>query len=562
MPVTSILLSGMATFTAAVLLAVLVEGFHRFAPSHLIRERHDLALAAILVLPLVFVFALRAAPAPPPQLTGSVGFAAERVIAGARAAPITTVQPEGMAVAEPALTIPIETVSLEQGLAALSPALAVIWGLGSLVFTLRLLCDFLALQQLRRQSIPRPCPPQLRLSANLPLAESGAISTPLLAGYWRPQILLPRGFRFDEAARPVLEHEIAHAVRGDAWTVLALRGLAALFWWVLPLRSLMARLEAARESLCDRDAARITQAPRVLAMALLDAAEARTRTPSLALAATPTRSSLADRVSCLTNPDTLHRKDTAMRFSLLLPGLAATALVFTPQFGEARALENHTAAIATPIRSLDDSYDLDAHLYQAARSGQARRVRALLAEGANPDVRFRGDGTALIAAVRGGDADTVAALLEAGANPDLGIDGDGNPMIAAAARGRDDLVQQLLAAGADVDGSQSGDGNGLIAASLHGRLGTVDLMLAAGANPDAYVFHDETPLVNAAQQGHLDVIEHLAAAGADLSLTVRALDRRGRDIYRSPLSEARRTGQDHVVAWLEARGAEHRPPSE
>ena len=37
-------------------------------------------------------------------------------------------------------------------------------------------------------------------------------------------------------------------------------------------------------------------------------------------------------------------------------------------------------------------------------------------------------------------------------------------------------------------------------------------------------------------------------------MTVRARDRRGREIYRSPLSEARRTGQDHVVAWLEARG--------
>lgn len=250
-----------------------------------------------------------------------------------------------------------------------------------------------------------------------------------------------------------------------------------------------------------------------------------------------------------------------MRFALLLPALSATALVLTPQFGEARAMEGRDAR-PSPMRNLDDALDLDGRLYQAARRGQAGRVGDLLAGGANPDVRFRGDGTALIAAIRGGDAATVAALLGAGASPDLGIDGDGNPMIAAAVSGRDDLVQQLLAAGADVDAEQRGDGNALIAASGRGHVDTVDLLLAAGADPNGYVFHDETPMVNAAQQGHLDVIEHLAAVGADLSLTVRARDRRGREIYRSPLSEARRTGQDHVVAWLEARGAEHRPPSE
>jgi|GEM_PF-1985154 len=552
----TLFLAAAATLIAATGLVGIVVAIDRLLPARFVRERHDLALAALIVIPLVYLLALRAAPdmsAADPAAVSGQPQAMTAEISQEAARPTSNAGPVAVVTAPQAVSTDVWAV--------LGPVLLLAWLAGAAVMTVRLVRDLVALDRMRSASRPLACPSGMRLSADLPLALSDTVATPLLAGYRRPQILLPVGFTFDHAARPVLEHEIAHARRGDAWTVLALRVLQVCLWWVLPLLPLMALLERNRETLCDREAARITGQSRDLALALIDAASNRTRHASLALAAAPSRSSLAHRVGRLTATSDLTRKDSPMRLVLLLPALSATALVLTPQFGEARAMEGHDAR-PSPMRDLDDAHDLDGRLYQASRRGQEARVAALLAEGANPNVRYHGDGTALIAAIRGGDSATLAALLEAGADPDLGIDGDGNPMIAAAARGRNDLVQQLLAAGADVDGSQSGDGNGLIAASLHGRLGTVDLMLAAGANPDAYVFHDETPMVNAAQQGHLDVIEHLAAAGADLSLTVRALDRRGREIYRSPLSEARRTGQDHVVAWLEARGAEHRPPSE
>ncbi len=556
MALDTLLLAALAALVAATVLAGGVMAVDRLLPARLVRERHDLALAALIVIPLVFFLALRAAPDLSADVqAGVAGFSsAQSAEATSHAARPTTSTGPVLALTAP------ETVW--SGVwPVLGRVLLLFWLTGTAVMAVRLVRDLVALDRMRSAARPVACPASLRLSADLPLAVSAAVTTPVLAGYRQPQILLPTGFIFDHAARPVLEHEIAHARRGDAWTVLALRILQVALWWVLPLLPLMTLLERNRETLCDREAARITGQSRDLALALIDAASDHTRHASLALAAAPSRSSLAHRVARLTATSDLNRKDSPMRFALLLPALSATALVLTPQFGEARAMEGRDAR-PSPMRNLDDALDLDGRLYQAARRGQAGRVGDLLAGGANPDVRFRGDGTALIAAIRGGDAGTVAALLGAGASPDLGIDGDGNPMIAAAARGRDDLVQQLLAAGADVDAEQRGDGNALIAASRHGRLGTVDLLLAAGADPNGYVFHDETPMVNAAQQGHLDVIERLAAAGADLSLTVRARDRRGREIYRSPLSEARRTGQDHVVAWLEARGAEHRPPSE
>ncbi|WP_323763072.1 ankyrin repeat domain-containing protein [Maricaulis sp.] len=551
-----LLLAAAAALIAATGLAGIVVAVDRLLPARFVRERHDLALAALIVIPLVFLLALRAAPdmsAADPAAASGQPQAMTAEISQEAARPTSTAGPVA------AVTMP-EAVSTDVW-AVLGPVLLWVWLAGSAVMTVRLARDLVALVRMRSAARTVACPPGMRLSADLPLAVSDAVATPLLAGYRRPQILLPLGFTFDHAARPVLEHEIAHARRGDAWTVLALRVLQVCLWWVLPLLPLMALLERNRETLCDREAARITGQSRDLALALIDAASDRTRHASLVLAAAPSRSSLAHRVGRLAATSDLTRKDSPMRLVLLLPALSATALVLTPQFGEAGAMDGRDDRPSS-ARDLDDALDLDGRLYQASRRGQAGRVGELLAGGANPDIRYRGDGTALIAAVRGGDAETVATLLQAGANPDLGIDGDGNPMIAAAVRGRDDLVQQLLAAGANVDAEQRGDGNALIAASGRGHVDTVDLLLAAGADPDAYVFHDETPLVNAAQRGHLDVMERLAEAGADLSLTVRARDRRGREIYRSPLSEARRTGQGHVVAWLEARGAEHRPPSE
>ncbi|WP_291842886.1 M56 family metallopeptidase [Maricaulis sp.] len=555
MTLETVLLAGLASGVAATMFAVLVTGLDRLLPASLVRERHDLALAALVVIPLVCLLALRTAPetplAPPELTRANTSITSLAQAAGPRAGGL----PGAAGIAEDRADRPVSDMWRP-----VFRALLLLWLIGFVAMAVRLARDFLALHHMRSAASPLDCPETLSLSAPLPLATSEAVTAPMLAGYRRPQILLPDGFMLNQAALPVLEHEIAHARRGDAWTVLALRGLHAVFWWVLPLQPLMDHLERNRETLCDRDAARITGRPRDLALALIEAAASNTRQASLALAAAPARSSLAHRVGRLTAADECNRKDTPMRLALILPVLTATALVLTPQFGEARAMEGSDTR-PSPLRHLDDSYSLDARLYQAARRGRAGQVSTLLAEGGNPDVRYRGDGTALIAAVRSGDAETLQTLLDAGANPDLGVDGDGNPMIAAAARGRDDLVQRLLAAGANVDAGQSGDGNPLIAAALHGRVGTVDLLLGAGADPDGYVFGDETPLVNAAQQGHLAVIERLVAAGADLSLTVRATDRNGQEIYRSPLSEARRTGHGRIAAWLEARGAQHNEPT-
>jgi beta-lactamase regulating signal transducer with metallopeptidase domain len=551
--------AALITFLAAAALSGLVVLFDRLAPRGWVRERHDLALAAYLVTPLVFLAAVMPRPATPEPVV----FIANPAVQGPAVAPAEAI------LATDSRWLPNEDAApaaeIIQQAEALLPALVwtagALWLAVSLWLSVRLVLDLLALARLKADARRRPVPEALGLSSRLPVAESDAIVCPMLAGFLSPTILVPAGFELDATARPVLEHEIAHARRGDTWTALGLRLIRIVFWWVWPLAPLDPVIDRNREALCDRDAARITGQPRALASALLDAASAALRTPSLALAAAPTRSGLAQRISHLTAPGALQRKDSPMRFALILPVLAGSALVFTPHVGAVEAGKTDDAVMQAPARSLDDHRDLEASLYYAAHRGRLSEIDRLLEGGANPNVRFRGDGTALIAAVRSGHSEIVDRLLEAGALPDLGVDGDGNPLIAAAARGRSDIVESLLEAGANPNAAQSGDGNPLIAAALRDQDAIARRLIAAGADPNGYVMGDETPLVNAAQQGHMRTARLLVEAGADVSLTVRARDRNGEIVYRSPLSEARRTGHREMERWLLDQGAEHRPPS-
>ena len=544
------------TLVGATVLAGLVRAFDRWAPQRMVRERHDLALAAFLTVPLIFLAAswphattsVETAPAE----QGSVQAVGDAIQAGkfgnARELPdLSDLTDRTGAGLIAGIDWPVDQIAM---------GAVAVWSAITLGRFIRLGLDLLALGRFKRRARPVDLPDHLALSRRLPVARSGEVAGPMLAGFLRPVILVPEGFALTAAARPILEHEIAHARRADTWVALGLRCVSCLFWWVLPLRAFPPVLDTARETLCDREAVRLTGQPRLLAGALLDTAAAAIRTPSLALAAAPTRSGLARRIGHLTSPDLQTRKDSVMRFALILPALAAGSLVLTPNVGAI------VDAPDMPSRELDAALDLDARLFHAARRGRTGDIADLLQAGADPDVPYRGDGTALTRAVSRGHTDAAILLLEAGADPDLGVRGDGNPLIAAAERGDRDMVSRLIAYGADIESAWSGDGNALIAAARRGRSDVSRLLLQAGADPNAYVRGDETPLINAAQQGRMDVAAQLVEAGADVSLTVLAQRRDGVDEYRSPLSEARRNGHGDMVRWLEALGATHNPPSE
>ncbi len=563
-------------------LTVLVAMFDKFAPKHFIRERHDFALAVFLIAPVLFALSVM------PDSNSVI--AAAPIISDFRevTAGIVPVVPDINAIIAPAPTIANSQLPLAETLLAL-------WLAGAILMLTRLAFDVASLIALRARSELAVAPHHIRLSAPAELRRSRETATPLLAGYFRPAIILPDDFTFNNLARPVLEHEIAHQQRRDQWTALFLRVITAIFWWAAPLYVLHPIVSRNRETLCDSRAAAITKAPRQLAHALLNAASRTTGAPALALAAKPQRSTLAARINHLTSANAAIQRDTIIRLPIILPILAAIVILITPQMGDARDHRSNSRDGAMDQDGSSAASNGSMALYRAAHGGRMNEVRKLIREGADPSAYVPGEGTPLIAAVRGkhvdvlnellelganpnlaapgdgtalisatslGRTDMVSLLVEAGADPNLGIDGDGNPMIAAARRGNTGIVSILLDAGGNPNSSVERDGNPLIGAAHGGHPGVAQQLLDAGADPNGYVFYDETPLINAVQKGHISVAEVLVNAGADVSLTVKTGRRDPGGPYRSPLSEAERIGRTQMIRWLKDRGAEHLPPTE
>jgi hypothetical protein len=487
--------AAMIVFAGSTLLAFAAWLVDRLAPVRFVKERHDLSLAAILSLPVLFAISLLPMSDSPIETVNL---------------PIVTPLVPDFAPLGEAVTdgLPSANLAAANGLSNLAQGLPhaflVLWGIGGLVLGFKLAADFFGFVRLTVRAIPIAAPAG-GLSKGVQLRRSSDISSPMVAGYFQPLILVPDAFCYDQKGLAVLEHEIAHIRRGDMFMALAQRIIAILFWWAPGVYVLNRLVTRTREALCDERAAVVTGEPHALAHALLDAAAARLQPLALAVQP-PKKSDLQFRVRTLAAASGQAVRRTPVRLVFALPVLLAAMMLLTPRVGAATLLGSD--------------------LLNAVRADRIEVVRALLDRGADPNRIWVSDGAALTEASRLGNGGMVSLLLQSGAEVDLVTPFSGTALINAASAGHLDVVNRLLDAGAD---------------------------------PNLFVLGDETPLINAAAHGHLDVARRLVEAGADPSLSVPAPrgDRGGP--YRSPLSEARRFGQAEMTAWLESQGAD--PPS-
>ncbi|MEM9388169.1 MAG: ankyrin repeat domain-containing protein [Pseudomonadota bacterium] len=592
----SLLLVAVAVVLAeTALLLSLVKLVDRYAPFRWVRERHDLALVAVALVPLLMAMTLLPAQEHGKPLLGSAAIDAEAI----NSAPIAVdraISAHGQRTSAPGEAEDRTVQRVRTSLVPSNSVVLLIWTIGTLAMVIRLVNDARALARLRGRSEPIGSTGSLGLTKDLEVRASGEIISPMLAGFRQPCILVPAHFTLSTQAAPVLEHEIAHARRGDNWITMAQRLVTAAFWWNVPLHYLAPVIARTRESLCDHDAAVATGAPKRLAHALLEAAAMSAQmstSPSPRLAAHAHGVALEERVRHLRRSDAAQVRKPCATVRIILPTMATAAYLLAPSLGgaapedadederrigaslerlnqrvfgtgaslllyEAAEAGNATEVGAMLDRGVDPSAPAlgdGTPLMGAIRGGHLALVRTLLAAGADPNVTSPGDGTALIAAARRGDRVALELLLDAGATPDLTVAGDGAALISAAARNDLTIIDALLAAGADPNVAIGGDGTPLIAAALRGNAAAAERLLAAGADANGYVLGDETPLINAAQQGHLEIGKLLVAQGADVSKTVRT----ARGAWRSPLSEARDRDHPEFQAWLETLGATHQP---
>ena len=200
-----------------------------------------------------------------------------------------------------------------------------------------------------------------------------------------------------------------------------------------------------------------------------------------------------------------------------------------------------------------NTQSLNGQLLDAARTGDAVKVRDLLAQGAEVDAHQPPVAdTPLLLAVRGNHVQVARSLLMHGANPNFQNVVDDSAFLLAGALGRTELVRMMLSHGTNLKITNRFGGTALIPACERGHVETAQVLIAAGVDVNHVNRLGWTCLMEAVVLGnggpeHQAIIRALIEARADLNLP----DKDG----VTALAHARQRNQAEVVKLLQAAGA-------
>ncbi len=174
------------------------------------------------------------------------------------------------------------------------------------------------------------------------------------------------------------------------------------------------------------------------------------------------------------------------------------------------------------------------------------------------DAKNRYGVTALSIACMNGDLAAVRALLDQGADPNVAIAGGETPLMTAARTGNVDVVHALIVAGADVNATETSQQTALMWAAAEGNTYVVDALIDANANVDAETNQDFTAMLFAARQGQLETVMRLIDAGADVNRVMKPKNTSGRNPREgtSAIMLAVESGHFEVALALVDRGAD------
>ena len=196
---------------------------------------------------------------------------------------------------------------------------------------------------------------------------------------------------------------------------------------------------------------------------------------------------------------------------------------------------------------------LDGQLLAAALQGDAAVVHALLAQGANKEVRDGSGATALLIAAHNNHVAVARVLIEAGANVNAKDRMQDSPYLYAGARGHNEILKLTLAHGADLKSTNRYGGTALIPAAERGHVETVRILIAAGVDVNHVnnlhwtALMEAIVLSNGGPQ-HVDIVRQLVDAKADVHLA----DAQG----VTPLQHARQRGYQQIEEILLRAGAQ------
>lgn len=190
----------------------------------------------------------------------------------------------------------------------------------------------------------------------------------------------------------------------------------------------------------------------------------------------------------------------------------------------------------------------ESRLLDAARDGDVKTVRALLAQHVPVTAADADGSTALHYAVRANNTELADLLIANGANVKAVTRYNVNPLALACSNGNADMIEHLLKAGADANSTSEEGQTALMTAALAGKVDAIKVLLAHGAKVNVEEpVKGQSALMWAASEGNTGAVESLIEFGAD----VKAKSKSG----FTPLLFAVRNGHKETVQVLLAHGA-------
>ena len=153
-------------------------------------------------------------------------------------------------------------------------------------------------------------------------------------------------------------------------------------------------------------------------------------------------------------------------------------------------------------------------LPHAVREGDLVRVKELLAEGADPNVKDGEGWTALMFATIKGHMEVARSLLGAGADVHAKNVKGWTALRFAVSLDDTEAIRLLLESGADVNDIDNEGDTALMQAAREKSIESLKLLLAHDADTGIRNHSGETALKIAARHGHIEIVQRLNEAGA------------------------------------------------
>ena len=342
--------------------AVLLAGTLYLLRGHAARVRYAVSLATLVglvLLPPLTWWMLPETPVAPENAAAAVQAMPPAPLSALEAASAT-----GAVVSEPVAAGSTSWIAqAAEWWVQAAPWVVSGWMLGVLVGLGRVGGGWLYTRRLRQQAAPLADRWRCRIHAlanqlDVPrpvVRQSARVNVPLVAGWWRPVVLVPVGMLTGmppAQVEAVMAHELAHIRRHDVlvgWLQAAAETLLfyhPAVWWV----SRQVRIE--REHCCDDVAASVSTSRATYARALATLEERRAPQPALALAASD--GALLQRIRRLVDPPSTpiaHQRAAGVVAAVFVTGAllitAACATTQTPDgAGTAPAPDDAPAALA------------------------------------------------------------------------------------------------------------------------------------------------------------------------------------------------------------------------